>query len=717
MSTLRKLRILGNDLRSFIYLALALPPMFVIVTGPRPAVAENACQPGDQFAYVAEQDTGKVLGYVVHPATGKLTPIEGSPFKTGSSGSTSVAVDPAGRFLYATNQFAGDNNVSGFRIDCDSGKLTPIPGSPFASGSGPTAVAIDPSGRFAYVANLGTNNVSAYTINQETGRLVQVSGSPYAAGTFPSGISVDALGKFVYVTNSMSNNVSGYAIDSTTGGLTPTAGSPYAAGLSPSSVAVDPNDMFVYVANEGSDNISGYFLDPTSGGLFPLGTSPFAAGAGGVNSVRVDPTGQMVFLAGYGGVFVYSINQSGPYFTVGGQLTSISGSPFGGGAPNFVTVDYTGTFLYLANKSSNDISAYKIGSPSTLTPISGSPFTAVSEPVSIALVRPRTHPIYSATEIPEPEAGNLGEVRNITGSGVNNKGEVSGSVSYYPIPGDIFGQAYIFAGGVATGIAFDQVSSANAINNNGQVVGTTDLEPPFSFSPPEHAFIYNSSDKTTVTLDIANSGRESDGLAINSAGDITGFLSTGNCSNQPFSPACLAPFHAFVYQGSDLVDIGTLGGTYSVGTGINDHDEIVGVSSVAGSSLNHLFLYAQGHMRDLGAPAGASVAGAVINDRGEIVGSAVNAKGVESSFIYRGHSFERIPLSAVGLNKKGEISGSKTVANGGSQAFLYREGELINLNDLVDPSLTLLTTAGGISDNGNIVASGLNGHVYVLIPK
>ena len=30
---------------------------------------------------------------------------------------------------------------------------------------------------------------------------------------------------------------------------------------------------------------------------------------------------------------------------------------------------------------------------------------------------------------------------------------------------------------------------------------------------------------------------------------------------------------------------------------------------------------------------------------------------------------------------------------------------------------TFLTNASGISDNGKIVASGLNGHVYVLTPK
>ena len=57
------------------------------------------------------------------------------------------------------------------------------------------------------------------------------------------------------------------------------------------------------------------------------------------------------------------------------------------------------------------------------------------------------------------------------------------------------------------------------------------------------------------------------------------------------------------------------------------------------------------------------------------------------------------------------------MANGSSHAFLYTGGRSIDLNDLVDPSLTLLTSAAGISNNGKIVVSGLNGHLYVLTPK
>jgi probable HAF family extracellular repeat protein len=268
---------------------------------------------------------------------------------------------------------------------------------------------------------------------------------------------------------------------------------------------------------------------------------------------------------------------------------------------------------------------------------------------------------------------------------------------------------------VNTGIANSRTSSGNAINNNGQVVGLMSLTPPFPQEPPQQAFLYTPGGSVVDIDNVVD--RQSNALSINNAGDVTGSLSTGACLITFASPSCLGNTHAFIYKGSGLVDIGTLGGTYSAGWSINDHDEIAGVSSVTGSSLNHLFLYAQGHMRDLGTVAGESFVNAEINDRGEIVGSAANSAGVGSSFIYRGHSFEKIPLIADSLNNKGEVAGTKTVANGSSQAFLYKEGKLTNLNDLVDPSLTLLTNANGISDNGKIVASGLNGHLYVLTPK
>lgn len=724
MFTFRKPGISANDLKSVFCFALALSPILLTAMAPETAAAQSWLPSSNQFAYVANQNANNVSGYKINAANGTWTPVAGSPFTTGTSGPASVHVSPDGRFLYVANQYAEDNDVVGFRIDGTTGKLTPVPGSPFTAGSGPTSIAIDPSGRFAYVANLGSNNVSAYTIDAISGLLIPVPGPPFPGGTFPAGsapssVTVDPLGKFVYVTNESSNNVSGYAIDTNTGALTPIAGSPFPAGLFPLSVAVDPNDRFAYVANQGSADITGYAIDPTTGALTALDTSPYAAGGGGVLSVKVDPTGGFVYLAGYGGVFAYTINQDSESIGPGnpfpellyGQLTPVKGSPFGGGTRNDVAVDYTGTFLYAANKSSHDVSAYSLSS-GVLKPIAASPFPSGMGPVSIALVRPRTIPLYAATEIPDPLLP--APVESITPAAINNLGEVTGSASTFFEP-EPFLQAFVYAGGTSMGVAFSRTSQGYGINDRGQVVGQSYTQPPSSLQPPPQAFLYNYSTNSTIDIDTVP-GRQSAAFSINNAGHITGSLSTVACL-VPAPPSCPGETHAFLDNGGGLVDIGTLGGTFSQGTSINNLGEVAGVSSVAGSGLNHLFLYSHGDMHDLGTVRGESFNTAAINDQGEIVGSALNSSGVPASFIHRGNSFEKLPFLAGGLNDGGEIVGGNIVANGSSHAFLYVGGRSIDLNDLVEPSLPLLTYAAGISKNGKIVASGLNGHLYVLTPK
>ena len=108
-------------------------------------------------------------------------------------------------------------------------------GSPFAAGSKPWDVAIDPADKFVYVTNDGTssNNVSAYTIDTTNGALTPVAGSPFGAGTGPVGVAIDPKGKFVYEANAQSNNIYAYSIDGASGALTPLAGSPFAAGDNP----------------------------------------------------------------------------------------------------------------------------------------------------------------------------------------------------------------------------------------------------------------------------------------------------------------------------------------------------------------------------------------------------------------------------------------------------------------------------------------------------
>jgi probable HAF family extracellular repeat protein len=704
MFTLAELRITGK-LKSVLCLALTLSPFAL--------TAQN----NNQYAYVAIADSGQVYGYRLNATNGNLTSLEGSPFGN-YDGLSSIAADPAGRFLYATSQYAPNNkNVNAFRIDRLTGSLSPIPGSPFSAGAVASAIAIDPSGRFAYVANFQGNSVSGFKIDQSTGGLLPIAS--YAAGTTPVAVTVDPLGKFVYVANGFSNDVSGYAIDQTTGALTQITGSPFPTGSGPRSLAIDPNEQFVYVANEDSDNIWGYSINATSGALAPLGTSPYAVADAGLTSVTVAPTGAQVYVAGSGGVYAYSINQNSTDFGGGtfpptdlyGQLTPIQGSPFGGGLSQFVTADYTGTFLYSAN--SGDISGFNL-STGMLKPLSASPFATGNAPVSIALVRPPTFPVFTATQV--ASFTGLGSVSAYNATAINDLGQVAGRF-FSSEGGEPFAVAFLYAGGVTNPVAFlNRNSTGNGLNDKGQVVGQQDLTPPFPLQPPPQAFLYNYSNNTTIDIDNV-SGRQSAANSINNAGQVTGSLSTATCPIPvPFPPTCLGNTHAFLYTGAGLADIGTLGGTYSEGTSINNRGEIAGISTVA-NGATHLFLYTQGHMHDLGTAAGQVFASAALNDRGEILASTAGSGGAGASYLYRNHTFIKLPFPGSGIDNSTEIVGTKPAATAVSRAYLYFRGISIDLNELVDSSLPLLTSASGVSNNGKIVVKGLNGQLYVLTPK
>src|SRR4029077_16358835 len=241
---------------------------------------------------------GTVSAYTIDKTTGALTQVPGSPFAAGAN-TFSVAVDPSSKLASVANVCpnrspgcVGSGTVSAYTIDSTTGALTLVLGSPFAAGNQTSSVAVDPSGKYSYAANdFGT--ISAYTIDSTTGALTPIPGSPFAAsGITPVSVGVDPSGKFAYVANycgvglCSQGTVSAYTINATTGALTAAPGSPLAAGTAPNTVAVDPSGKFVYVTNEcavnfcasGIGSVSAYVINSASGALTPVIGSPFAAG-------------------------------------------------------------------------------------------------------------------------------------------------------------------------------------------------------------------------------------------------------------------------------------------------------------------------------------------------------------------------------------------------------------------------------------------------------
>ncbi len=101
---------------------------------------------------------------------------------------------------------------------------------------------------------------------------------------------------------------------------------------------------------------------------------------------------KFVLVSHTGGISVFRMDYAG-------TLSSVSGSPFAGGTgPHHMAVDSTGTFVYLANSASNNISAFRIDATSgVLTPISGSPFASGGNPYSTT-VHPTGQFLFAGSE-------------------------------------------------------------------------------------------------------------------------------------------------------------------------------------------------------------------------------------------------------------------------------------------------------------------------------
>ena len=122
-------------------------------------------------------------------------------------------------YVFAGN--ALDDTVSVFRV-LTSGEETTAGKFSSAPSRGPLWLAVNSSGRFLYVANLKSRDVSGYSIDVLTGRLSAVPGSPFAiegAGDGPWAVSVDASGEFADVAELNSAGGIRYRIDPATGTL------------------------------------------------------------------------------------------------------------------------------------------------------------------------------------------------------------------------------------------------------------------------------------------------------------------------------------------------------------------------------------------------------------------------------------------------------------------------------------------------------------------
>ncbi|MGC2238631.1 MAG: Ig-like domain-containing protein [Pyrinomonadaceae bacterium] len=135
--------------------------------------------------------------------------------------------------------------------------------------------------------------------------------------------------------------------------------------------------------------------------------------------------------------------------------------------------------------------------------------------------------------------------------------------------------------------------------------------------------------------------------------------------------------------GFTVSNLGTLGGTESAASAVNNNGQVVGYSFNA-SQKRRAFLYSNGQMTDLGTLGGLESEARDINDSGVIVGQAKNAAAKNRAFVYNGTmhdlgTFGGDEAFASGINNSNRITGAATVNEGLYHAFRSENNQLQDL--------------------------------------
>jgi probable HAF family extracellular repeat protein len=181
-----------------------------------------------------------------------------------------------------------------------------------------------------------------------------------------------------------------------------------------------------------------------------------------------------------------------------------------------------------------------------------------------------------------------------------------------------------------------------------------------------------------------------------------------------------------------VIELGTLGGTFSFGTGLNNRGSVAGTSTLTGDQVRHAFLWRKGMFTDLGTLGGPNsypLEDPGINDGSVVIGlsetSTPDPNGEDVCglgtnliclpFVWRRGVMTALPLLggnngfASAINNRGQIVGASETPNPDptcslvflqTQAAIWQNGQVQELAPLPgDPD----GFANGINDNGQAV--------------
>ena len=287
---------------------------------------------------------------------------------------------PTNDYVYVANATA--LTVSGFALG--TGTLTAVTGTPYSLGFSPTAVAVNPANSILFVA--GNAAIYAFAIDPSTGALSALNSGGAVGYAAVASMDISPDGQWLFALDQNNISLEEFQINSSTGVLTQdtpiTYPVPSGATVVAQGVKFAPNGGYLFLALGTAGDVV-YPFNTSSGALYvPLSLSLGAASNNSDNALAVSPDSTLLFIARSGpagGLAVYTIGS-------GGSLAQVNGSPFTAGTqPYSVAVNAAGTDVYVANRGGNTISGFSIASGGSLTVLSGSPYQSGTAVTALAV--------------------------------------------------------------------------------------------------------------------------------------------------------------------------------------------------------------------------------------------------------------------------------------------------------------------------------------------
>jgi 6-phosphogluconolactonase (cycloisomerase 2 family) len=308
------------------------------------------------YTYVISSSNGTISAFAVDYQTGVLTQLAGSPFATTLTNPTTIVATPNGKNVYAIGG-SQNSEVEEYAVG-DDGKLYGE-NTYNITGTYPTSAAVDSTGNYLFVTytyengfgtvSVGPGGLTVFPIKSDgtlgTPLNVNVGNNPVAVAVAPPTTAQTAP-------TSGGGTVFVYVVDA--------EGSTYSPGASPTVLG------FVSTLSNNNGTISGT-LTPTTGTVYSTSLKTYQGVIAGVSpsAAAIDPSGRYLYVTDKinNEIYGYGVTTNQTQANGGGNLTPLVSSPYTTGLyPVSITIDPRGKYVYTANYNSNTVSSFSLNS-------------------------------------------------------------------------------------------------------------------------------------------------------------------------------------------------------------------------------------------------------------------------------------------------------------------------------------------------------------------